>query len=260
MTDKFVMIIALVVCSVSCVAGAFKDRVLADSDVSRWRIPAPEVLSETNQVLTTPTNMVNKSYLSAELTGWTNGEWNVQVYETIKKMMYVQDGDEARFIAEGVLKSKSPVCSAGVTGSWDNGVQRGITAFADKKFVLAQMEYVDMNPLQGGQRFLSGPYVKKQVFVAKDQRSVAITLSFVDKPRNVSEGDSRPTITRFFEVQGNELRNSDDMCATNDLVYTFADTDSSGNPVVYFGYAGYHSVIRCDKRDLQRYVEILSGH
>lgn len=262
MMNKSMMLFLLIAAIASYAAESSKEcsiGLLDDLEVSRWNIPSPEILLQSKQNIMGPTNVVNKSYLSAELSGTSAGKWKVQMYETIKKEMYVQDNNRMRWIAESVFGPKLPINDRSVLVDLsDNEVRHDTSIYAGKKYVLAQLEYIDLDLMLNGDKTLDGPYVKKKVYVASDMHSGAITLSFVKQPTDKGKKTRTPTITRFFELQENELRVADDKCSTSELIYSFANIDSKGDLVVYFGFDGYHAIVRCDKKDILRYTGILA--
>lgn len=232
---------------------------LDDSEVSRWNIPSPEIVLHSVQNIEGTTNVLNKLYLSAELSGVSDDRWKVQMYETVKKEMYIQGNNGIRWIAEGVLSSKLPICNKSVFVELrDNELRLDTSIHAGNKYILAQVEYMDLDLVLNGDKFLDGPYVKKKVYMARDMRSGAVALSFVRRALDKGGKIRMPTVTRFFEIQGDELRVVDDKCSTSDLIYSFANIDSTGDLVVYFGFAGYNAIVRCDKKDILRYSGILA--
>lgn len=271
MISKSIVFCLLIVATISYAAEDSKEsyaaedskecsnRLLDDSELSRWDISAPQMLLQSKQNIVGPTNVMKKSYLSAELAGTSDGKWKVQMYETIKKEMYVQDNNRMRWIAESVLGPKLPINDRSVIVDLsDNEVRHDTSIYAGKKYILAQLEYKDLDLILNGDKTLDGPYVKKKVYVASDMRSGAITMSFVGQSIDKDKKLRRPTATRFFEIQGDEWVVIDDKCSTGDVIYSFANIDSDGNLVAYFGFEGYHAVVRCDKKDILRYLAILA--
>ncbi len=232
---------------------------LDDLELSRWDVPAPEIVLQSKKNVAGPTNVTNKSYLSAELSGMSEGKWKVQMYETIKKEMYVQDKKGMRWLAESALTPPKQICNRRVlVGLNDNEVRYDTAIHVGRKYILAQLEYADLDLILGGDKYLDGPYVKKKVYLASDARSVAIAMSVVGAAIDTDKKSRAPTVTMFFEIQGDELIVAGEKCSTGDLIYSFANIDSEGNLVAYFGFDGYHAVVRCDKADILRYSAIIS--
>ena len=262
MVRKFIMLCLLIGLNTACAAESSQYcsiGLLDDSEVSQWNIPSPEIVLHSVRNIEGTTNVLNKVYLSAELSGTSAGKWKVQMYETIKKEMYVLDNNRMRWIAESVFGPKLPINDRTVLVDLrDNEVRHDTSIHAGNKYILTQVEYMDLDLVLNGDKFLEGPYVKKKVYMARDMRSGAVALSFVRMARDKGGKIRMPTVTRFFEIQGDELRVVDDKCSTSDLIYSFASIDSKGDLVVYFGFDGYHAIVRCDKKDILRYTGILA--
>ena len=259
MIRKFIIICSLIVATASYATEDCSARLLDDLELSRWNVAAPEILLQSQQNIEGPTNVVNKSFLSAELSGVSDGKWKVQAYETIKKEMFIQDNNELRRIAESIATSRLPICNRRVLVALsDSEVRHDTSIYAGKKYILVQLEYIELDSILNGGKSLDGPYAKKKVYLSRDLRSGAIALSVVGRSIDKESRTRAPTITRFFEIQGEELKVVDDKCSTRDLVYSFANIDSSGNLIVYFGFDGRHAVVSCDKKDILRYSAIVA--
>lgn len=231
---------------------------LDDSNISMWGVPAPRLLLHSKQNIAGTTNVIDKSCLSAELSCFSEGAWVVQTYEIIKREMYVQGDNGTRWIGERVLKSKKAVSRPEVVVPYDDVALHEISAFSNKEYILAQMEYIDVNSIPDECQPLDGPYVVKRVFIARNLRSGAVTLSFMQKEADKNNKIRMPTVTRFFEIAEDELRVKDDRCITNDLIYSFANIDSQGDFVMYLGCNGYSATVTCAKKDVLRYERILA--